>query len=104
MIAEIIKILDTKESRNGNTYLRVEFKGVGNGKWYKTDLCSDYRNWHRWEKYLKVGNILDNLRLKDSDTIDADSYPFIHNVRVEEKTEEEKVEDLKKLAEQGIFG
>jgi hypothetical protein len=76
MIAEIIKILSPTQSRNGNAYIRVEFKDEL-GNWLKTDLCYDYRNWSRWKKLLKVGNRLFNLRQKDSQTIDADSYPHL---------------------------
>jgi hypothetical protein len=76
MFGEIIKILDPKQSRNGNTYRRVEFK-MEDGGWAKTDLCYDYRNWDRWRKVLRVGNKLFNLRMKDSITVDADSLPLL---------------------------
>jgi len=75
MICEIIKIHLPQKSRNGNTYLRVEFKMEGGG-WLKTDLCYDFRNWSRWKKILKIGNLIGNLILKDATTIDADSRPI----------------------------
>ena len=87
MTGEIIKILPLTKSVNGNSYIRVEFK-LSNGKWAKTDICPDYRNYQRWKNIIKVGNNLDNLILKNNDTIDADSFPEIL------KTADEKAMEL----------
>jgi len=96
MIAEIIKIHEPKQSVNGNTFIRVELKTDG-GTWYKTDLCHDYRNWHRWKNYLRVGNVLGNLILKDSETIDADSRPiFITGRRTKKMDSDEEMERFSK--------
>ena len=102
MIAEIIKILDPKQSRNGNAYIRVEFKD-NKGNWYKTDLCRDYRNWHRWKNYLRVGNVLGNLIGKDDQTIDADSRPIFIQGRRRIKTAQEEEKELKEMFEKGIL-
>lgn len=97
MFMEIIKILQTKQSRNGNAYLRVEFLDEA-GKFWKTDLCPDYRNWRQWKNLLKVGNHLGNLRKKDENTIDADSMPILISGK---KTTERTIEEYAKL---GVFG
>ena len=73
MRAEIIKIHDLQYSRNGNTFIRVEFQ-MENSTWAKTDICPDYRNYERWKNYLKVGAVLENLKLKRAGEIDADSF------------------------------
>ena len=49
MMVELIKLLPPQESRNGGTFIRVEFKSQ-EGKFYKMDLCPDYRNFQRWKK------------------------------------------------------
>ena len=101
MIAEIIKILPPKKSRDGkNIYYRIEFKEIKKGKWYKTDLVCSFRNFKRWQKYLREGNILANLRLKDEETIDADSKPILIKGRRKLNTGS-TIEQLSKL---GVFG
>ena len=102
MIAEIIKIHDPKQSVNGNVYRRVELKD-NQGNWFKTDLCPDYRNWERWKKYLKVGNLLGNLVIKGPDTIDADSRPIMITGRRKE-IELMPTEKIKKTINEELFG
>ncbi len=79
MIYEIIKIHPKKKSANGNIFIRVEFKNE-EGTWYKTDICPDYRNYKAWKPYLNqgVGTKLKYLKLKDENTVDADSVPHQH--------------------------
>ena len=99
MIAEVIKIIPFKRSRNeGQIYLRVEFREEKTGKYLKTDLVPGFRNYKRWRKVARVGNHLANLFLKDEGTIDADSRPILLEGRQRHK---ESVEDLAKL---GVFG
>jgi hypothetical protein len=75
MIAEITRIDQFKKSRNPNEiFKRVYFK-LENGSWAKTDLVIGFRNYRRWEKILKIGNVLFNLKMKDEHCVDADSYP-----------------------------
>jgi len=74
MTGEIIKIHEKKMSRNGNVFIRVEFK-MSDGSWAKTDLCPDYRNFNRWKGLGLVGQILDNLTMKSDKEVDADSSP-----------------------------
>lgn len=76
MKGEIIKIHDRKESRNGNIFIRVEFK-MEDGEWAKTDLCPDFRNFQRWKGLGIVGNVLDGLELKKPGEVNADSYPVL---------------------------
>lgn len=104
MIGEIIKILPFKKSRNEGVYLRVEFK-LKDGKWAKTDLVPGFRNYRRWKNLLKIGNWLSNLHLKDSQTVDADSFPhLLEGEKIKEKIKVNEELDLKKLSELGIFG
>jgi len=78
MQATITKIHQPKQSRNGNIFIRVEFK-LDTGKWAKTDICPDFRNYKRWEDKLQVGNILEGIRLKSRLAVDADSpVEFYH--------------------------
>ena len=91
MQAEIIKIDKPVNSASvkGKKYIRVYFKILETGKFAKTDLVMGFRNFKRWKPYLKVGNVLDNLRLKDEKTIDADSFPILRR-HPELPLEEEK--------------
>jgi len=76
MRGSIIKIHNLKRSRNGNSFIRVEFRLEG-GIWAKTDICPDYINYQRWKSLLTVGTELENLNFKGNSKyeIDADSYP-----------------------------
>lgn len=76
MIYEIIKILPEKKSNNGNTYIRVEFIDE-NKKFFKMDLCREFRNFPRWQPLLKVGIRVMGVIEKDKMTIDADSRPTL---------------------------
>lgn len=74
MKATITNIHEKKTGTDGVTFVRVEFRSDA-GAWYKTDLCSRYRNWVRWKDHLEIGATFDNLLTKGSNTVDADSYP-----------------------------
>ena len=103
MTGEIIEIHSIKKSRNeGENFIRIEFRLDG-GSWAKTDLVPHFRNFRRWAKLLKIGNILGNLELKDAMTIDADSFPIlIEGEKIEiRKGEKFGLEELNKL---GVFG
>lgn len=100
MIAEIIKIIPFKKSRNpGDFYLHLEFK-LENNEWAKTDLVPGFRNYYRWKRVARVGNQLGNLIFKDSQTIDADSYPILIRGRRVIKSDL----TIEKLAKLGVFG
>jgi len=100
MIGEIIKVLKTKKSSNPNDcYIRVEFKMEKTGSFAKTDLVPTYRNFARWHRIIKVGNLIGNLWMKDDKTIDADSRPI--KMSRAEQTKELTVEELSRL---GVFG
>jgi len=79
MVGELLRILPLKRSRNGNSYIRIEF--LVDGKWAKTDICPDYRNYKRWTGILKAepGTIVKGLSYKNESRseINADSYPSI---------------------------
>jgi len=73
--ATVAEILLEKTGTDGVRHVRVRFEKAGGG-YAKTDLCSKFRNYARWKALgLEIGMTLTNLRLKDLDTVDADSYP-----------------------------
>lgn len=78
MRGTITKIHKTKRSRNGNSFIRVEFK-LEDSSWAKTDLCQEYRNFQRWKNILIVGTELLDLRLKNKMEVDADSPIRVDN-------------------------
>jgi len=81
MLGTITKIHELKESRNGNWFMRVEFR-LKNGDWAKTDLCPSFRNYERWKYLLKVGVDLTGLNLKRKGEVNADSYPEVRKPNV----------------------
>lgn len=104
MMVELIKLLPPQESRNGGTFIRVEFKSQ-DGKFYKMDLVLGFRNFQRWKKWLKVGNRFGNVFLRDKETIDADSWFIRIDAKKAREIEASKSPDtLKKMSEMGIFG
>ena len=101
MIGEIIKILPFKKSRNEDeTYLRVEFK-MEDGKWAKTDLVPSFRNYWRWKRVLRVGNVVRNLKMRDKITVDADSFPQLVVGSLVGSGSKFTLEELNKM---GVFG
>lgn len=80
MIGIITRIDQPKESRNPmQVFYRVYFKLIDEHRktiWAKTDLVISFRNFSRWKPLLKVGNLLDGLKLRSAETVDADSYPI----------------------------
>jgi hypothetical protein len=81
----ITRIDHTKIGLNGTAFIRVSFE-LDDGVFAMTDLCPTYRNFSRWEKFLAVGNILDDLttiKLSKRTAVDADSYPRLVGVRPE---------------------
>ena len=100
MTGEIIKILPFKKSRNEGSYLRVEFR-LENGQWAKTDLVPGFRNYWKWKRVKRVGNIVKGLRMKDETTVDADSNPQLIGGTVIGSGQKLT---MKELAEQGVFG
>lgn len=71
MTGEIIKI-EEKKSKNGGKYYFILFR-LEDGKTALTYLVPKHRNFKRWKPYLKVGTILENLRLKNG-IVDGDSF------------------------------
>ena len=97
MFGEIIKIDNWKQASDGKSvYKRIYFK-LESGAFAKTDLVFGFRNYNRWSKLLRVGNNLFNLKLRDKDTIDADSRVHLLEGRKTAKTDEE-------LFKMGVFG
>lgn len=78
MKATVRKVHPHRMSRNGNSFIRVEFV-LEDGKWAETDLCPDYRNFSRWTRIIDagVGTEIDNIRFKRPGQVDGDSFPRI---------------------------
>ena len=100
MEGEIIKILPFKRSRNEGTYLRIEFK-LEDGGWAKTDLVLGFRNYCRWRRVARIGNVVRGLKIKDEMTVDADSFPQLASGRLVGSGQKFTLEELAKM---GVFG
>ena len=61
-----------KASRFGGYYIRTEFLGSDNKRYY-TCLDPRKKNFIRWNRVLEVGTVLKNLKVKSGNLIDADS-------------------------------
>jgi len=76
--------IDKKKWGNGADFQRLYFDMERQRpRWAKTDLVEDHNNWRNWKDLLKVGNILEDLELRDGDpkTIDADCKPRLIGYR-----------------------
>jgi len=82
MVGKIIKVHPLRESKNGNSFIRIEFELLG-GAWAKTDICPDFKNYKRWQKPLEIGEgaMLAELEMRDDSTINADSPVRLLNER-----------------------
>ena len=80
MEGTVRKIHPNKYSRNGNIFTRIEFM-TDDGKWLKTDICSNYRNYSRWEQVLNagVGTKVKGLMFRGTSKVEinGDSFPVI---------------------------
>lgn len=74
MEAELIRVYQTRPSKNGNMFTRLGFK-LDNGSWVKTDVCPDYRNYEEWARLMRfgIGTKIKDFKMRDATTIDADS-------------------------------
>lgn len=70
----ITKIHPLRESRNKNSYIRIEFE-LEDGRWAKTDVCPDFRNFARWKGILAVGvgASVGGLAIRNKSEVNADS-------------------------------
>jgi hypothetical protein len=73
MKATITHIDYPKQGTQGR-YIRLYFR-TEYGGWAKADLVPEFRNFKRWKPHLEIGATLDNLKMKNASTVDADSYP-----------------------------
>ena len=80
MKGTISKINPIKYSRNGNSYIRVEFK-LEDGAWACSDIFPGYRNYSRWKPLMIVGTDLDKLELIKAGKVNADSYPVAVKIK-----------------------
>jgi hypothetical protein len=94
MIGVIVNIVRKKNSK-GEFYKRVIFK-LSDGKYVKTDIVSKYHNAKRWKPLLKIGKVIDGLRLISSEKVDADSLPVDYDIWRPKSVEE--------MAKAGMFG
>jgi hypothetical protein len=88
MVGEIIEIQHRRKSINGNKFIVVIIR-CEDGRARMTHICPDYRNYARWKPLLKVGKILEGLVLKDSGTINADSFAREYFKPLGQMTDEE---------------
>ena len=79
MKAQITSFKEQK-SKYGDSFLYVFFKDE-NGKSFRSCIYKNMRNFQKWEKVLKPGMVLDNLKLKIKGLIDADSQFQIIGIR-----------------------
>ena len=81
MIGIITRIDESKVSRNRDVaFTRLSFSMFqkdGKRTYAKTDLVQTFRNFKRWKPLLTVGNVLDGLKMKGENTVDADSFPTL---------------------------
>lgn len=97
MIGEITKIDPPKTDSDGKSYYRrIHFK-LEDGSWAKTDIVAGFRNEGRWNKVMRVGNKVFDLRKKDKDTIDADSWVKLLEGRMVIKLAEKPLTEDEKL-------
>lgn len=77
MKGTITKIHPLKESRNRNSYIRIEFE-LEDGKWAKTDVCPDFRNFARWKPILAagIGVEVSGLTIRNKSEVNADSKVY----------------------------
>ena len=71
MKAQITSFKEQK-SKYGDTFFYVFFKDQ-NGQSLKSCIYPNMRNFQKWDKVVKPGMVLDNLKLKHKGLIDADS-------------------------------
>lgn len=78
MTGEVLEIHAPKLSRNGNTFIRITFN-LSNGKWAKTDVCPNYRNYKRWKPVIEAGKgtFIRGLIVRGDSEVNADSFPEI---------------------------
>lgn len=74
MRAQITKITKQISKITKADVYMVCFKDE-DGKSRNSWIDASYRNFPRWQSFLKVGNVLDNLLLNKRGNIDADSFP-----------------------------
>ena len=82
MRGRITKIMDVRPARGrglatyARKFIRVTFK-MDDGKWAKTDVCPEYRNYRTWKPIIRAGvdTVLVGLefRNKSKSEINADS-------------------------------
>lgn len=88
--ATIRKVHPIKISRNGNRFIRVDFV-LEDGRFAKTDLCPDYRNFPRWSHIISrgpgtaLGSLLIKKEGKKLVEINADSFPVVVQAPIEKK-------------------
>ena len=82
MITATVTGVDKRPSRFGGDFFYVYFKGIEDGKSYRTCIYPKCRNFVNWAKIINryekgVSTTLSNLVVKNGTLIDADSMPKI---------------------------
>ena len=77
MTAKVVDIRPLQKSKINHGYFHyVFFKGVVDGKRYKSCIFNTCDNYGKW-KGIKVGMVLGNLSVKNKELVNADSCPKI---------------------------
>lgn len=96
MKAEVTKI-ETKKSHRGGYFKYVFFKSLVDGKSYRSCISDEFRNYKYWVN-VKVGQILDNLIVRDK-IVDADSDFRIVNPAIPDEVNEQKERERQEYIE-----
>jgi hypothetical protein len=75
MRAIVLKIQANPSQKTGGTVYQMCFKDLEDGKSYTTWIDSGFRNYRNWRELMQTQIVLDNLRVKKGNLIDADSEP-----------------------------
>lgn len=102
-IFEIIEVHPYKKSQTEGNYLMVEMRNIETKKWCRTYLCPSYRNFYRWRRIAKIGNIIriKNLKMKTDDIINADCWVELAGGHLVGSGQKFTLQELSKM---GVFG
>lgn len=89
---ELTSIQPEQKSKYGGTCTLLTFRRLSDHRSFNTWLASNCRNKERWNAVIKsgIGTIISNLIVKSDTLINADSVPFIEEIRKEAEVEPEK--------------
>jgi len=77
MKAIVLKVQANPSKKTGGTVYQLCFKDVDSGKSYTTWVDSGFRNYENWRRFMSTQIVLDGLRIKKDNLVDADSRPWL---------------------------